>query len=82
MPTSDDGNILHEQDVEDSVLEELEKDGQVGHTNEAIANANGSHALNAVFSDTEVEGALNDLAGTINDILAALRINGIVAPSS
>ena len=82
MPATDDQNILHEADVEDSVLEELEKTGNVGYTHEAIANANGTHVLNAVFSDTEVEGALNDLAGTINDILAALRINGIVAPSS
>ncbi len=40
---------------------------------EAIANASTSHALNAVFSDTEVEAALDALGTKINSILAALR---------
>ncbi len=39
----------------------------------AIANASTSHALNAVFSDTEVEAALDALAVKINAILAALQ---------
>lgn len=80
MATSDDGNILHEQDVEDSVLSELEKTGQAGFTNAAITNASVAHALNATFSDTEVEAALNALGTKVNAILAALRTNGIVAP--
>lgn len=38
-----------------------------------VADANEAHALNAVFSDTEVEAALNALAVKINAILAILR---------
>lgn len=78
----DDGNILHETDVESSVREDLERSGAVGFTNPAIDDASEAHALNSTFSDTEVEGALNDLGGTINEILAALRANGIVAESA
>lgn len=55
--------------------------------------ASTSHALNATFDDTEVEAALNALGtkmntlgaqvdtygAAINDILAVLRTNGIIA---
>jgi hypothetical protein len=44
----------------------------------AIADASEAHALNAVFSDTEVEGALNTIAGKLNDVLAALRSFNII----
>ena len=80
MSTQDNQNILHETDVEGSVIEELERTGQAGFTNAAIANASVAHALNSTFSDTEVEAALNTLGGKINSILTALRTNGIVAP--
>ncbi len=46
-----------------------------------IADAETSHALNATFSDTEVEAALNALGTTINSILAALEAFGITASS-
>lgn len=46
----------------------------------AITNASTAHALNAVFSDTEVEAALNALGTKINSALAAIRGVGIVAP--
>ena len=82
MPGSeDDGNILHEVDVEDSVKAELEETGEVGFTNEAIDDADETHTLNSTFSDTEVEAALNAHSVTINAILAALRANGIIAES-
>ena len=45
----------------------------------AITDASVAHALNATFSDTEVEGALDALGGKINSIIAALEAAGIVA---
>lgn len=75
---TDQGNILHEADVEASVREDLENEGQVGYTNPAITAASGAHALNATFSDTEVEAALNLLGTKINAIITALEANGIL----
>lgn len=46
-----------------------------------ITNASTAHALNATFSDTEVEGALDTLGTKINSILAALEGAGILAAS-
>lgn len=37
------------------------------------ANAEEAHALNATFSDTEVEAALNALGAKINAIINALK---------
>lgn len=45
----------------------------------AITDASTAHALNATFSDTEVEAALNALGTKLNSVLAALRGVGIVA---
>lgn len=45
----------------------------------AIANASTAHALNVVFSDTEVEAALDALGTKINAVLAALRTIGGIA---
>lgn len=46
-----------------------------------VADADTAHALNATFSDTEVEAALNALAGKINSILATLEAFGLHATS-
>jgi len=46
----------------------------------AVADANVAHALNAIYSDVEVETALDALGGKINTILTALRGAGVVAP--
>lgn len=83
MPVSseDDGNILHEVDVEESVKQELEEAGGVAYTNPHIANASVAHALNATFSDTEVEAALNALGTTLNAVIAVLEANGLTATS-
>lgn len=81
MATEDDGNILHETDVENSVLDELEKTGEAGHDNAHLADASVAHALNATFSDTEVEAALNALGTKINAILDILQANGLMAAS-
>ena len=79
MPDTPDVNILHEQDVREVIQEEIED--TVGATGAAITDASVAHALNATFSDTEVEAALNALGGKINSILAVLRTNGIIASS-
>ncbi len=71
-----DKTILHEADVRDVIQDEIET--TVGIDNAAITNASTSHALNATFSDTEVETALNALGTKLNLVLAALRANGII----
>lgn len=43
-----------------------------------IADASVAHALNATFSDTEAEAALNALGTKINLIIDALILAGIV----
>ena len=70
--------ILHQNAVEDVVADVIE--ASVGITNAAIVNASAAHALNATFSDTEVEAALNALGTKLNSVLAVLRTNGIIAP--
>ena len=78
---TDQGNILHETDVEESVREDLEGAGQVGFDNTHLTNASVAHALNSTFSDTEVETALNALGTKINAILDILEANGLMAAS-
>lgn len=46
-----------------------------------IADASTAHALNATFSDTEVEAALNALGTKINAIIAVLEAQGFTAAS-
>lgn len=45
----------------------------------AITDASTAHALNAVFSDTEAEAALNALGTKVNSILTVLRDTGLIA---
>ena len=45
----------------------------------AITDASVAHALNATFSDTEVEAALNALGTKINAIISALEAHGLIA---
>lgn len=46
-----------------------------------ITDASVAHDVNATFSDTEVEAALDALGGKINSILVALETFGITASS-
>lgn len=46
-----------------------------------IADASVAHALNATFSDTEVEAALDALGSKINAILDILEAHGLMADS-
>lgn len=74
----------HPDDVvehEDDVVEALEATGEAGHTNTFVANASVAHALNASFSDTEVEAALNALGTKVNAIFTILKNNGLMASS-
>ena len=45
----------------------------------AIADASEAHDLNATFSDTEAEAALDALGAKINAIIAALEAHGLIA---
>lgn len=45
-----------------------------------IANASTAHALNVVFSDTEVEAALNALGVKVNAALQVLRDMKLINP--
>lgn len=49
-----------------------------GTQSAAITDASVAHALNATFSDTEVEAALNALGGKINAVIAALEAAQII----
>lgn len=51
----------------------------VGEQGTAITDAVTAHALNATFSDTEVEAALNALGTKLNLIIAALEAHGLIA---
>lgn len=77
---SDIPNILHEEDVREVIQDEIET--SVGLDQTAIANASVAHALNASFSDTEVEAALNALGGKVNALIAALVAAGILEASA
>lgn len=64
----------------------LEVTGDVGFFGAAataqqagITDASTAHALSTVFSDTEVETALNNLGTKINSILAVLEAYGLTA---
>lgn len=71
-----DRTILNEDDVRAVIQDEIEN--TVGITGAEITNASVAHALNATFSDTEVEAALNALGGKINAVLEILRTNGLI----
>jgi hypothetical protein len=44
-----------------------------------IADASVAHTLNATFSDTEAEAALNALGVKVNAVIAVLRSFGLIA---
>ncbi len=55
--------------------------GATGTQAAHLADASVAHALNATFSDTEVEDALNALGVKINSIIDALEAFGVLAAS-
>lgn len=76
---SDVPEILHEEDVRAVIQDEI--DTSVGVTQAAITAASEAHALNATFSDTEVEAALNALGAKINLIITRLEVAEILTPN-
>lgn len=63
----------------DSVVSRVLVEFNANKPGSAITDASTAHALNATFSDTEAETALNALGTKINAIIAALEAAGIIA---
>lgn len=59
--------VEHQEEIEKVVDAEMQAEAA------ALTNASTAHALNATFSDTEVEAALNALGTKINAIIAVLK---------
>lgn len=53
----------------------------IGLAQTLVSDASVAHALNATFSDTEVEAALNALGTKINSILDILEEHGLMKAS-
>ena len=53
----------------------------VGAREAYVANASVAHALNATFSDTEVETALDAIGTKVNAIFTILKNHGLMASS-
>lgn len=67
--------------VDNSGVAEIHLDGVkvLAAQQSAIADAVVAHDVNATFSDTEVEAALDALGVKINAVIAALEAHGILA---
>ena len=72
-----DDEIPHQDKVIEVVAAALGLTAGTQHAN--ITDASVAHALNAIFSDTEVEAALNALGTKINLILDVLEEFGLMA---
>lgn len=53
----------------------------IGVQQALVADASVAHALNATFSDTEVEAALNALGVKINALLDIVEAHGLMSAS-
>lgn len=51
----------------------------IGSQQALVADADVAHSLNATFSNTEAQGALDALGGKINSILGILEAHGLMA---
>lgn len=77
---SDVPNILHESDVREVIRDEM---GEAFSENAAAPDdVDASVVLNGTYSHTEVEQAINNVAGTLNTVLQILRDNGLAAEPS
>ena len=65
-------------DTRDSQLADKNGLPLIGTAQTLIADASVAHALNATFSDTEVEAALNALGTKVNSILDILEAHGLM----
>jgi len=69
--------------IKRSVSQLADKNGfaLIGLAQTLVTDASVAHALNATFSDTEVEAALNALGTKINAILDILEEHGLMKAS-
>ena len=63
----------------DSLLADRNSTPMISTQQALIADASVAHDLNATFSDTEVEAALNALGTKINAILDVLEAHGLMS---
>jgi len=63
---------------QDCVVSDRTGKGMLASRQTLVANAVVAHALNATFSDTEVEAALNALGVKINALLDILEAHGLM----
>lgn len=63
----------------DAQLADRNDKPMIGTQGAAITAASTAHALNATFSDVEVETALNALGTAINSIISRIEAHGLVA---
>jgi hypothetical protein len=75
----DDDTVPHQNLIEDIVDARIASGAVDPSTH--VTNASVAHALNATFSDTEAETALNALGTKINAILDILEEHGLMAPA-
>ena len=67
--------------VQDSQLADKNNKPLIGLAQTLVADAVVAHDVNATFSDTEVEAALNALGTKINAILDILEAHGLMKAS-
>lgn len=65
----------------DALLADKNSRPLIGAQQALVADASVAHALNATFSDTEVEAALNALGVKINALLDIVEAHGLMASS-
>lgn len=66
---------------EKSQLADASDNPMISEQQALVTDANVAHALNPVFSDVEVETALNDLGTKINAVLDILEAHGLMSDS-
>ena len=66
---------------QDSLLADGDSKPLLSDQQTLVADASVAHALNATFSDTEVETALDALGTSINAILDVIESHGLMADS-
>ena len=62
-----------------SKLADSSDNPQIAERGASITAASEAHALNATFSDTEVEAALNALGVAVNALISRLEAHGLIA---
>jgi hypothetical protein len=62
-----------------SMMADENDNGIITNQQAIVSDASVAHALNATFSDTEVEAALNALGTKINAVLDILEAHGLMA---